>query len=129
VTAEPIEPDDPNGESTPARSTEPILPAHPFAVALSARAEVGLTLSALTQRLWWPDDGEEIRTQWKDFRRYAGDEVSADLTAARARIALEHIGFSAWRGVHVVDLRSSRLIQARKGYLDQMWPDRFPEDT
>jgi hypothetical protein len=68
------------------------------------------------------------RTHWEAFLPYAGDEISADLTAARARTALEPIGFYPWHDVHILDLTSPRLSEARKEYLDKLWPDRFPGD-
>jgi GNAT superfamily N-acetyltransferase len=62
------------------------------------------------------------RTHWHDFRSSSPDRASAQRMAERARIVLERIGFFRWHGVHLVDLRSPRLTEAREELLRQWWP-------
>lgn len=58
-----------------------------------------------------------------DFADEDLDEMSAEFAGARVTGLLERIGFWRWRGVHVVDLRSDRLLAARQDLLDLWWPD------
>jgi GNAT superfamily N-acetyltransferase len=51
-----------------------------------------------------------------------GDRMAAELASIRAGALLESIGFRRWRGVHVVDLRESALLDARMDLLTRWWP-------
>ncbi|WP_199433248.1 hypothetical protein [Qaidamihabitans albus] len=57
-----------------------------------------------------------------DFAAEGADAVSAERNAVRAVATLERIGFWRWRGVHVIDLRSRSLLDARTELLHRWWP-------
>jgi hypothetical protein len=57
-----------------------------------------------------------------DFVKECPDRVSAELTCLRLGNLLENIGFYQWKGVHVVDLRSPTLIDARMEPLERWGP-------
>ncbi|RBM17964.1 hypothetical protein DI005_20765 [Prauserella sp. PE36] len=57
-----------------------------------------------------------------DFRRVCPDAVSAELASMRMAVLLERIGFFPWREVHLIDLRSTALREARMPVFDQWYP-------
>lgn len=60
------------------------------------------------RRHWWP----------------GSDPASAggELAGLRIGSKLEAIGFYQWRGVHVVDLASPVLLDARMKLIENWWP-------
>lgn len=63
----------------------------------------------------------------EDFADLCPDQVAAKLAVARMVSMLERLGFSRWRGAHVVDLSDPALVDARLAIIGRSWPD--PDDS
>lgn len=58
-----------------------------------------------------------------DFARVAPDRVSAELASVRMAAMLERIGFRRWRDMHVVDVKSPLLLDARLEVVQRCYPE------
>lgn len=62
------------------------------------------------------------RVSPEEFADTCPDPVAAELASVRMAGLVERLGFSRWRGVHVADLKSPALLDARFRIIERLWP-------